>query len=771
MEQPFSSKADTLLYVSQHATSWHVLPQCTFSAQQLLDAPEQVELAVAAALPGTSLFIVRSSAPDEDGAGASRAGAYLSVANVAQKGLLAACRQVVASYGGQPGGQVLVQPMLTQIKMAGVLFTADPNTGGHYHVVNYSESGRTDTVTSGGTGAQEVCYIFRGRPAQHAAFRRLQQGGEELAALFGQPALDIEFAFTQDDAMVLLQVRPLVLTQPLADFETQKKELGNIHRFIEKEMAPQPYVKGSRTIYGNMPDWNPAEMIGTRPRPLALSLYRRLITNGTWAYQRDNYGYRNLRSFPLMHDFSGIPYIDTRVSFNSFIPKDINDALCGKLADYYLDQLQQQPASHDKVEFDIIFSCYTFDLPERVRVLGQHGFSSGEQRQLTNALKRLTNNIINVTDGLWITDARKVDILEERQRFLFGQQMDTVAKLYWVLEDCARYGTLPFAGLARSGFIAVLLLRSLVSIGILSQADYARYFSSLSTVGSQMARDRETLSKAAFIEKYGHLRPGTYEVTSPCYAHRPELYYGTEKGRAAGPAHSAFSLSLAQYEQIQQEMQRHGLQGDALGLFKFTKAGIEGREYAKFVFTKSLSYALELFAAFGEEHGFSREDMSYVDCGVVDTLYSSPREVRPLLAHSIAEGRRRHAQTTGLTMPPVILHADDIYAFTLPTGMPNFITLKSVCAEVVTSLEDRAQLNGRIVVVPAADPGFDWIFTCGIAGFVTTYGGANSHMAIRAGELGIPAVIGAGEKLTAQWRTARILSIDCANKRVEVVGQ
>ena len=48
--------------------------------------------------------------------------------------------------------------------------------------------------------------------------------------------------------------------------------------------------------------------------------------------------------------------------------------------------------------------------------------------------------------------------------------------------------------------------------------------------------------------------------------------------------------------------------------------------------------------------------------------------------------------------------------------------------------------------MPSADPGFDWIFTRDISGFVTQFGGANSHMAIRASELGIPAVIGAGRR-------------------------
>jgi hypothetical protein len=42
-------------------------------------------------------------------------------------------------------------------------------------------------------------------------------------------------------------------------------------------------------------------------------------------------------------------------------------------------------------------------------------------------------------------------------------------------------------------------------------------------------------------------------------------------------------------------------------------------------------------------------------------------------------------------------------------------------------------------------------------------------MAIRAGELQLPAVIGAGELLFNQWRGARRLGLDCANRRVDVI--
>jgi phosphoenolpyruvate-protein kinase (PTS system EI component) len=73
------------------------------------------------------------------------------------------------------------------------------------------------------------------------------------------------------------------------------------------------------------------------------------------------------------------------------------------------------------------------------------------------------------------------------------------------------------------------------------------------------------------------------------------------------------------------------------------------------------------------------------------------------------------------------------------------------------------------LLIPSADPGYDWIFSQGIAGFITMYGGVNSHMAIRAAELNIPAVIGAGESLFAEWTKASQLEVDCANRQVKVL--
>lgn len=102
--------------------------------------------------------------------------------------------------------------------------------------------------------------------------------------------------------------------------------------------------------------------------------------------------------------------------------------------------------------------------------------------------------------------------------------------------------------------------------------------------------------------------------------------------------------------------------------------------------------------------------------------------------------------------------------------MPNFITQKRVQAPVIwlNGDEQSPQLEGKIVCISRADPGFDWIFSHHIVGLITEFGGANSHMAIRANELEIPAVIGCGDKFVL-WAGAKSLDVDCANAKVEIL--
>jgi glutamine kinase len=721
---------------------------------------------------GDEPLVARSSALCEDSITSSLAGHFNTVLGVQGKvALRVAVQDVIASYGKTPDpeDEILIQPMLSGVRLSGVVFSQDPGTGSSYRVVNYAVGIDTTAVT-GGKKQTRTFVAADGACNLSPDMEKVIALIKELEEVFPEQALDVEFAFAEpDDTLYLLQVRPLLMLQKKADVKAHRDLLERITAKIKVAQQPHPFLHGKSTIFGTMPDWNPAEIIGIRPRPLALSLYRELITDAIWAYQRNNYGYRNLRSFPLVVHFSGQPYIDVRLSFNSFIPKDVEGGLAGRLVDYYIDRLTDAPALHDKVEFEIVFSCYTLDLPDRLKILGDSGFSKNDQAQLAKSLRQLTNRIIDQKGGLWRKDEAKLETLAQRRELIFASGMDPISRIYWLLEDCKRYGTLPFAGLARAGFIAIQMLNSLVAVGVLSPDDYDRFMNGLNTISSQLSRDLNSLDKTSFLARYGHLRPGTYDIFSQRYDEAPDEYFKPHLIKGDLPdKRKPFTLSLNQMREISQLLDDQGLSSDVVGLFDFLQAGIELREYAKFLFTRNLSDALSLFREWGEAYGFSSEELSYANIGCIRDLYASADDPRIVLSHAIEEGKARFQESRSLWLPTLITQPEDVWAFHIPDSEPNFVTQSSATGLVVMS-EDRDQLAGGIVFISSADPGFDWLFAYPIAGLVTAYGGVNSHMAIRANELGLPAVIGAGESLFNQWLQAKKIHIDCAGRRVEIL--
>ncbi|MBT1444931.1 hypothetical protein KJI95_10390 [Shewanella sp. JM162201] len=762
----FSCKGDTLRRLMGRISSAGIMPVHLVSYQDFKKKDEWKTLLSALPLP----LIVRSSHSSEDAAEVSLAGKFDSVLNVkCELSLFQALETVFRSYGGQLGDNelALVQPQLTDVTHNGVLFTRDPDTGADYYVIADDVSGATDNVTGGQEGLVTTHFLVKGAQSSNPLIVSLIALADELCELFDNDALDIEYAVDNSGALWLLQVRPMTIKtrgqldlNPTLELVRDKLQLG---------MAPHPYLFGSSTIYGVMPDWNPAEIIGLYPKPLALSLYKELITNSTWAYQRDNYGYRNLRSFPLMQDFFGLPYIDVRLSFNSFLPRDISPALGHKLVDYYLACLRDNPTQHDRVEFDIVLSCYTPAIDEKLTELLNAGFSEWECSEVSSLLRRLTNHIIDPRTGLWIQDLHRIERLKERHAIVTREIKDPLQRVYWLLEDCKRYGTLPFAGLARAAFIAVQLLQSLQKTGCFTSEDYQAFLGSLNTVSSSLSQDLQQLDKESFLKEYGHLRPGTYDICSPRYDAEPERYFRFGEKAQMTDAEPAFKLNEVQTHKLNQLLRQHGLNHSAESLLHFIKAAIEGREYAKFVFSRNLSDALESLAQWGASLGLEREDMAYLDVAKVYQLVTGCGDHQTLVSQNILEGKRQFARSRLIRLPPLITRPEQVFEFSLGDTEPNFITAKVTVAPVVVYPTEQS-IEGKIVLISSADPGFDWIFSHKVAGFITAFGGCNSHMAIRAAELGIPAVIGAGEQKYAQWCRAGVLELNCANKLVRVLS-
>lgn len=771
----FSTKAETLSSLINKLNSATILPLYYFTVSEWTRDRNTIFSEIQKRHWHDQKLVIRSSAIGEDSNEQSLAGKFKSIIDVSgEPHIHKAINEVIASFDNSNSDhQILIQPYLGDAAMSGVVFGRDPNTDGPYIVINYNDvTSNTNAVTSGQSNSK--CYITHQstKPINNKYFACLYDLVFELSQLFGTDFLDIEFAFNKNNILYLLQVRPLIKQRDnQLSLDLHQKTIARIAHRVSLGMKPHPYLYGTRTVYGVMPDWNPAEIIGIRPKALALSLYKELITDAVWAYQRDNYGYSNLRSFPLLVDFEGLPYIDVRVSFNSFLPKNLPNDLAEQLVNYYIDRLINNPMLHDKVEFDIIFSSYVLNLQERLSILANYNFSKEDRDILSASLIQLTNQIIHNQDGLWKKDLKKIEELKKRQEYLFSSDLDPIIKMYWIIEDCKRYGTLPFAGLARAGFIAIQLLKSFINAGIINEQEYTNFLTSVNSVSSDMKTDFANLSKEFFLIKYGHLRPGTYDILSPRYDKEPDLYFDWTKKNSGDNTsqHLPFSLSIPQLRKIQEHIEKDKLDISVLELLEFIKTAIESREYSKFIFTRSVSMLLEVIADYASQFNISREECAYINIKDIIMLYSSSVNPEDILRKSILMGKKHHQYASSIILPPVISSASDVWNFELPESQPNFITQKNVTASVAFTDTKNSMLRNKIVLIPSADPGYDWIFSHDIAGLITQYGGVNSHMAIRAGELGIPAIIGSGEIKYNEWSQAKQLYIDCLNKQVKLL--
>lgn len=792
-EQPrfiFSSKAEVLETLHSRLSVGKIVPMRRYEVSAW-NAGKKAILAEIQNAFDADTVIVRSSAVGEDSSQASHAGAFLSVGDVHLddgEGLRRSIDAVVSSYpDSDPSNEFFVQPFLRAVACSGVVFTRDLDRHAPYYVINYDDATkRTDTVTSGTTNQVETLIVFRRTETTTARFDKLIRAVQEIEQICATDRLDVEFAIGLNEEIYILQVRQLAATESStvpASEEEIEHYLRKIAKKVDKLSKPQPYLDGERTFFGVMPDWNPAEIIGVKPRKLALSLYKELVTDRVWAYQRYNYGYRDVRSVPLIVTFLGVPYVDIRASFNSFVPAKLRRSTGDRLVAYYLDRLKRLPELHDKVEFDIVFSCYTLGLDERLQGLREYGFDKEETREIKEVLVDLTNRVIDPTYGMFERDLRKIHALEERHFRIVQSDLSILEKIYWLSEDCKRYGTLPFAGVARSAFIAVQLLRSFVETDVISERVAEKFMNGLETVSSQIARDvrrmqRGDMSVEEFQTRYGHLRPGSYDIMSLRYDENWDAYFGAVENYTDVGSGNGADDNTALYEfpdqartALERRLDQSNIEFGASNVLDFIRRSIEGREYAKFVFSKNLSAILKLLVDLGAKYGISRHDMSHVDIQTILQLYATldHRDLRDIIGEDIERNKKYYRVTESIRLPHLILESSDVFSFRLPRGKPNFVTLNRVEADVLLEEDFDANLNGHIVFIESADPGYDWIFAQRPAGLVTMYGGANSHMAIRCAEIGLPAVIGAGERNFSEWRSSRRLEIVCAEEKVRVV--
>jgi hypothetical protein len=226
-----------------------------------------------------------------------------------------------------------------------------------------------------------------------------------------------------------------------------------VREFLRERLGPVPGLFGNRTILGIMPDWNPAEIIGVCPRPLALSLYRSLVTDESWCAARSRIGYRPLGSTPLVVALAGRPYVDVRASLNSFLPADLEPRIAERAVEDGIEYLARHPHLHDKIEFEVIPTCLDLEMGAWTRRWSDAGWDPASIAAYLASLRTLTERMVRGDVGSPAEYLEEIGVLGRRdERWLVPAPRGMAGRMstaMGLLSDCRDWGIVPFAVLAR----------------------------------------------------------------------------------------------------------------------------------------------------------------------------------------------------------------------------------------------------------------------------------------------------------------------------------
>lgn len=713
---------------------------------------------------------IRSSSKDEDGLRYSFAGKYKSFININPKNtnlLKTKINEVIQSYK-KVDNIFFIQSMVKDIDLSGVVLSRDLNSYNPYFVINYNKGPNPTLITSGKIKAQSIKYFPNQKYKIDKKFRKLIDISLKLKKMY-RCEIDIEFCINKKGKVFILQVRKLNLAKNFKnrflDEKNFSRYLRNLEKKIVKLKVQQNNEFGKTTYFGVMPDWNPAEIIGKKPKPLALSLYRELITDHVWSENRYRYGFKDVSQFHLMTTFYDTPFIDIKIDFNSWLPRNLKKKTQVKLVNHYLNKFKKNKNFHDKIEKEIIYSCYSLNLEKRASKDLKKVLTKSEIKTLIYSLKNINNLAIKEKGE----DFEKIKSLLIKQEKIQKSKLYYFDKIYWHVENCKKFGTLPFAGLARCGFIAIELIESFVNGDIFSQEDKNKFLNSITTISSEMSNDVLKLSKHNFLKKYGHIRPNSYEITSLNYRDGYKKYFKSKKRKLLKK--TTFTFSRNQKAKIRNFIKKFNFELTFEELINFIKDSIKLREYSKFVFMKSIDLIFENLKQFAKKYKIKISDLSYLKINDITDFYYNLNSGNTLnvINKMIKDNKKEFIKNSYIELPDIIFEPKDLYIINIPKENPNYITSME-CEGNLTSLKlnKRINISNKVVCIENADPGFDFIFSHKIKGLITKYGGFNSHMSIRCSELGIPAIIGVGKNNYDKILNSNKINFSCKNKTFQL---
>ncbi len=729
-------------------------------------------------------IIIRSSYILEDSEKYSMAGefeGFPKVKNI-KKDIFASVASLIRQYKKKSNirhhflkSEIIFQNMILNTQLSGVLTNFCIKDGSFYYVINYDDiSGSTDSVTSGSKTGGRVINIFRDDVSgvRSKKLKKVIESTQEIERRIGIRPIDLEFAIDKNGILNIFQIRPLTTSKnwkKISSAELKKNLKINQKLFFKVNRANNRY--GNLPVFGLMPDWNPAEMIGYQPNNLSYSIYKEIITDNAWSFARQEMGYKKVLK-PLMYKFTGKPYIDTRLSFYSLIPRDIPNKVSKKIVNYWSKILISKPYLHDKIEFEIADGSY--DAFSKNKIKNNYKFlNKFEREKYYQSLKKLTEFQIKNFELEFKKNNEKLIELEKSRIILVDSFLNKKENFKYLMNSfltkIKTNGIIPFAKYARNAFIAKKILNSLKNKNYINLSKMSRILNSLNTITSQYlslskTKNENRESKLIFENLFYHLRPGTYDITVKRAI--SDIKVRKINNLEFILSYKNFSktlLSTKEIETIDNFLKKDNFKINALKLYNYIVLSLKLRENSKFIFTRALSDYLQIIEEEARKRDISLEKISNLDVkDVLKNFYDSNKKIN----YNMFKNKRYLNSICKL--PYLITNRSDFFVASILISKPNFITDNKVVSKIfhLKKGQNTNQIKDKIVLIENADPGFDWIFNFKIKGLITKYGGVNSHMSIRCHELNIPAAIGVGEESFDKLISGDKMILNCKEKKI-----
>ena len=713
------------------------------------------------------LIIIRSSARDEDNFKKTNAGKYLSkVSDTRSLAILKNNIELVLSKL-KDNDYIIIQNYIKDVEIAGVIFTRDHNNGGPYYIINYDNSGKTNLITSGHKNPFiKTSIIHHSLNHKPKKFNLLIEYIKKIIVKLKNDKLDIEFAI-KNNKIYLFQIRHLNIKTKNLDKEINAA-LFNFSKKLKK-IFKSSKINRTSTILSNMTDWNPAEMIGKKPSNLSMSIYKKIITDDIWAKQRSDYGYLDVRPNKLMFNLLGSPYINVKTDFESFIPKKINKKDKNKIVSKYLNELKKDLSNHDKVEFNVIETCFSLNTQKKLNEINI------KNPLYIKELKKLTENILINKKQFLKSELNKIGKINKEINNLKKENLSPIEKIYYSIHKCREIGTLSFSGIARIAFIYTKILRDLRDKKVITTNFFDRLFLSLNLVSDDILKlayqtKKNKKLKKKFDTLYGHIRPSTYSIEVKNYKKNFNNYFKSVNYKSIK---KSIKISSKETEDLNIFLKKISKKLSSNIFLNDAKKTIEAREYSKNEFTKFIDFIFENINKLAKEMGINENRMKFVNIETLLSQYEnlSISKLKKILLYEIKNNSKDYEILSQTKLPDIIKSYKDIYYYEVNRNIPSYITKLIVTGQII-HLKKNMNFNllkNKIVVIENADPGYDFIFSYNIKGLITKYGGSNSHMAIRCQENNIPAIIGSGEIDFENIIQKKTVQINCKNNTYKTI--